>query len=156
MFVLRRCRSVNLKVPNIGHRGEQLLRGLKRKLKRWGLMNCNKNYTKIYYKLNMFTNVKDKTPMENKCNVVCEFTCQKCCNSYILGTLLLKLAVLPSKFPRIRLRLHYGCSCRDTSFWWGEWSPFGAGPLGTLTIWLPEAISDMPSLNWIKRFNMKL
>ena len=32
----------------------------------------------------MFTNVKDKTPKENKYNVVYEFTCQKCSKSYIL------------------------------------------------------------------------
>ena len=31
----------------------------------------------------MFTNVKDKTPKENKCNVVYEFTYQKCSKSYI-------------------------------------------------------------------------
>ena len=31
----------------------------------------------------MFTNMKDKTPKENKSNVVYEFTCQKCSDSYI-------------------------------------------------------------------------
>ena len=39
----------------------------------------------------MFTNVKDKTPEESKCNVVYEFTCKKCSKSYIgktEGTLL--------------------------------------------------------------------
>jgi hypothetical protein len=37
----------------------------------------------LYYKLKLFTNAKDKVPKQNKSNVVYEFTCPKCNNSYM-------------------------------------------------------------------------
>ena len=65
-------------MPYIGHKGEQLLRGLKKKLKRSLKISDVRIVTRTTTtKLNMFTNVKDKTPKENKSNVVYEFTCQK-------------------------------------------------------------------------------
>ena len=71
-------------MPYIGHKGEQLLRGLKKKLKRCLNISDVRIVTRTTTtKLNMFTNMKDKTPKENKSNVVYEFTCQKCSNSYI-------------------------------------------------------------------------
>ena len=71
-------------MPYIGHKGEQLSRGLKKKLKRCLNISDVRIVTRTTTtKLNMFTNVKDKTPKENKSNVVYEFTCQKCSNSYI-------------------------------------------------------------------------
>ena len=73
-----------LEMPYIGHKGEQLLRGLKKKLKRCLNISDVRIVTRTTTtKLNMFTNMKDKTPKENKSNVVYEFTCQKCSNSYI-------------------------------------------------------------------------
>ena len=63
---------------------EQLLRGLTKKLKRYLTISNVRIVTRTTTtKLNMFTNVKDKTSKENKCNVVYEFTCQKCSKSYI-------------------------------------------------------------------------
>ena len=63
---------------------EQLLRALKNKVK--GCLNLPKVQIvkrTTTTKVNMFTNVKDKTPKEHKSNVVYEFTCQKCNKSYI-------------------------------------------------------------------------
>ena len=71
-------------MPYIGQKGEQLLRGLKNKLKRClNIPNVRIVTRTATTKLNMFTNVKDKTPKEHKSNVVYEFTCQKCNKSYI-------------------------------------------------------------------------
>ena len=62
----------------IGEKGEQLLRGLKNKLKRClNIPNVQIVTRTTTTKVNMFTNVKDKTPKEHKSNVVYEFTCQK-------------------------------------------------------------------------------
>ena len=63
-------------MPYIGHEGEQLLHGLTKTLKRYLTISNVRIVTRTTTtKLNMFTNVKDKTPKESKCNVVCEFTC---------------------------------------------------------------------------------
>ena len=71
-------------MPYIGHKGEQLLRALTKKLKRYLTISNVRIVTRTTTtKLNMFTNVKDKTLKENKCNVVYEFTYQKCSKSYI-------------------------------------------------------------------------
>ena len=71
-------------MPYIGQKGEQLLRGLKSKLKRCLNISDIRIVTRTTTtKLNMFTNVKDKTPKENKSNIVYEFTCQKCSKCYI-------------------------------------------------------------------------
>ena len=71
-------------IPYIGRKGEQLLRGLTKKLRRYLTISDVRILRRTTTtKLRMFTNVKDKTPKENKCNVVYEFTCQKCSKSYI-------------------------------------------------------------------------
>ena len=67
----------------IGRKGKQLLRGRKYKLKRCLHFSDVQIVTRTTTtKLNMFTNVKDKGPEENKSNVY-DFTCQKCSKSYI-------------------------------------------------------------------------
>ena len=63
-------------MPYIGHKGEQLLRGLT-------ISNVRIVTRTTTTKLNMFSYVKDKTLKENKRNVVYEFTCQKCSKRYI-------------------------------------------------------------------------
>ena len=71
-------------MPYIGQKGEQLLRGLKKKLSRClKIANVQIRTRVTTTKLNIFTNVKDKVPKQNKSNIVYEFTCQKCNNSYI-------------------------------------------------------------------------
>ena len=73
-----------LEMPYSGQKGEQLLRGLKNKLKRCLNIPKVQIVTRTTTtKLNMFTNVKDKTPEEHKSNLVCEFNCQKCNKSCI-------------------------------------------------------------------------
>ena len=60
-------------MPYIGTKGEQLLRGFKKKLLR--CLNVNVQIkTRITTKLNLFTNTKDKVPKQNKSNVVYENT----------------------------------------------------------------------------------
>ena len=71
-------------MPYIGQKGEQLLHGLKNKLKHcFNISNVRIVRRTTTTKLNMFTNMKDKTPKENMSNVVYEFTGQKCSKSYI-------------------------------------------------------------------------
>ena len=71
-------------MPYICQKGEQLLRGLKKKLSRCLKITNVQIRTRVTTtKLNIFTNVKDKVPKQNKSNIACEFTCQKCNNSYI-------------------------------------------------------------------------
>ena len=76
--------TLRFEMPYIGHKGEQLLRGLKKKLKRCLNISDVRIVTRTTTtKLNMFTNVKDKIPKGNESKVVYEFTGQKCSNSYI-------------------------------------------------------------------------
>ena len=70
-------------MPYIGIRGEQLLRGFKKKLSRCLNVNVQIKTRITTTKLNLFTNTKDKVPKQNKSNVVYEFTCPKCNSSYI-------------------------------------------------------------------------
>jgi hypothetical protein len=71
-------------MPYIGTKGEQLLRALKRKLLRClNITNVQIRTRVTTTKLNLFTNAKDKVPKQNKSNVVYQFTCPKCNNSYI-------------------------------------------------------------------------
>jgi cytochrome c-type biogenesis protein CcmH/NrfF len=73
-----------LEMPYIGTKGEQLLRALKRKLLRClNITNVQIRTRVTTTKLNLFTNAKDKAPKQNKSNVVYQFTCPKCNNSYI-------------------------------------------------------------------------
>ena len=67
----------------IGTKGEQLLRGFKKKLLRCLNVNVQIKTRIATTKLNLFTNTKDKVPKPNKPNVVYEFTCPKCNSSYI-------------------------------------------------------------------------
>ncbi len=72
-----------LKMPYIGTKGEQLLRGLKRKLLRCLNVNVLIRTRITTTELDMLTNAKDKVPKPNKSNVVYEFTCPKCNINYI-------------------------------------------------------------------------
>jgi hypothetical protein len=72
-----------LEMPYIGTKGEQLLRGLKRKLLRCLNVNVLIRTRITTTKLDMLTNAKDKVPKQNKSNVVYEFTCPKCNINYI-------------------------------------------------------------------------
>jgi hypothetical protein len=73
-----------LEMPYIGTKGEHLLRALKRKLLRClNITNVQIRTRVTTTKLNLFTNAKDKVPKQNKSNVVYQFTCPKCNNSYI-------------------------------------------------------------------------
>ena len=76
--------TLRFEMPYIGQKGEQLLRGLKKKLSRCLKITNVQIRTRVTTtKLNIFTNVKDKVPKQNKSNIVYEFTCQKCNNSCI-------------------------------------------------------------------------
>ncbi len=70
-------------MPYIGTKGEQLLRGLKRKLLRCLNVNVLIRTRITTTKLDMLTNAKDKVPKQNKSNVVYKFTCPKCNINYI-------------------------------------------------------------------------
>ena len=70
-------------MPYIGTKGEQLLRGFKKKLLRCLNLNVQIKTRIATTKLNLFTNTKDKVPKQNKSNVIYEFTCPKCNSSYI-------------------------------------------------------------------------
>ena len=106
-------------MPYIGTRGEQLLRGFKKKLLRCLNVNVNVQIkTRITTtKLNLFTNAKDKVPKQNKSNVVCEFTCPKCNSCYIgkTRTLLERVKEHAYKDQESAVNKHLN-SCYDTNY----------------------------------------
>ena len=63
-------RHYGLEMPYIGTKGEQLLRGLKRKLLRCLNVNVLIRTRITTTKLDMLTNAKDKVPKQNKTNLM--------------------------------------------------------------------------------------
>ena len=107
-----------LEMPYIGTKGEQLLRGFKKKLLRCLNINVQIKTRITTTKLNLFTNTKDKVPKQNKSNVVYEFTCPKCNSSYIGKTdrtLLERVKEHAYKDQESAVNKHLN-SCYDTNY----------------------------------------
>ena len=76
-----------LYIPFVGDLTTQLVKKLKRKIRRW-LIDANVLDIRIKEKttkLCFFTSTKDKTPPLRQSNVVYKFTCPGCCHSSYIG-----------------------------------------------------------------------
>ena len=105
-------------MPFIGTKGEQPLRGLKRKLLRCLNVNVLIRTRITTTKLDMLTNAKDKVPKQNKSNVVYKFTCPKCNINYIGKTdrtLLERVKEHAYKDKESAVNKHLN-SCYDTAY----------------------------------------
>ena len=99
-------------MPYIGTKGEQLLRGFKKKLLRCLNVNVQIKTRITTTKLNLFSNTKDKVPKQNKSNVVYEFTYPKCKTD---RTLLERVKEHAYKDQESAVNKHLN-SCYDTNY----------------------------------------
>lgn len=77
--------SIWINSPYLGEIHQKLLSNLYRKLRKVSKPNINVKFKTIYNsnKVCFYTNMKDRTPIENQSFVVYEFTCPGCSDKYI-------------------------------------------------------------------------
>ena len=75
--------KIYIKVPYLGKNGEYLVRTLKHKLKRYTKQNVK--FISLYQtkKTSMFCPTKDKTPVQQKSNVIYKLVCPGCNKTYV-------------------------------------------------------------------------
>ena len=78
--------TICIKVPNLGDKGDQLLKLLKAKLKHHFTKEAKFKIIQSVQKLSFYTNMKDQIPKLMKSYVVYQLNCPGCNNSYIRKT----------------------------------------------------------------------
>ena len=78
--------TICIKVPNLGDKGDQLLKLLKAKLKHHFTKEAKFKIIQSTQKLSFYTSMKDQIPKLMKSYVVYQLNCPGCNNSYIRKT----------------------------------------------------------------------